>query len=70
MELDGHNVYLAENGKEAIEIFGKDINFDLIFMDIQMPVMSGLKAIDIIRKMNKGSNIPIIAPNSTSFERG
>ena len=61
IELDGHNVYLAENGKEAIEIFGKDINFDLIFMDIQMPVMSGLEAIDIIRKMNKGSNIPIIA---------
>lgn len=61
LEYNGHSVYLAENGKKAVEIFNSNINFDLIFMDIQMPVMTGLEAVDIIRKTQKGKAVPIIA---------
>jgi CheY-like chemotaxis protein/nitrogen-specific signal transduction histidine kinase len=48
----------ANNGKEAVDMYDKK-NYDLILMDIQMPIMSGLEASQIIRKKDK--NIPIIA---------
>lgn len=46
------------NGLEAVQLFNKE-SFDLILMDIRMPVMSGLEAVRQIRETN--SNIPIIA---------
>lgn len=62
-ELNLGQVQIAENGKEAVEMFcsGK---FDLILMDGQMPVMSGLDATIEIRafeKKNRLDPIPIIA---------
>lgn len=52
----------ATNGKEALEMFGSN-NYDLILMDIQMPVMNGLTAIEKIRALELTTNthIPIIA---------
>ncbi len=47
----------AENGEEAISFF-KSFSPDLIFMDIVMPKISGIKATKKIRSLN--SNIPII----------
>ncbi|HEX7538745.1 MAG TPA: PAS domain S-box protein, partial [Syntrophales bacterium] len=43
LETGGHSVSLAGNGQEAIDAFGNG-NYDLIFMDIQMPVMDGIEA--------------------------
>ena len=57
----GHKVVIAENGKEAIEKFIEKNSYDMIFMDIQMPIMNGLDATDIIRQNNRGKTIPIIA---------
>ncbi len=54
----GLTITLAENGKIAIEKY-KQGNFDLIFMDCQMPVMDGYSATEIIRKYDK--NIPVLA---------
>jgi len=52
----------AGNGKEALDKFGTS-SFDLILMDIQMPVMSGLIAAEKIRELETSTNthIPIIA---------
>jgi two-component system sensor histidine kinase/response regulator len=57
----GHEVDVAQNGLEAIEKFsGSPQNFDLIFMDVQMPKMDGMKAAREIRNGGHHS-IPIIA---------
>ncbi len=58
----GHNVVVANNGKEAVEAVEKS-EFDLVFMDGQMPVMDGLEAAKEIRKRERstGTHIPIIA---------
>ena len=52
----------ATNGKEALDLFGTN-NYDLILMDIQMPVMNGLTATEKIRALESATNthVPIIA---------
>jgi CheY-like chemotaxis protein len=52
----------AANGKEALDKFGTN-NYDLILMDIKMPVMSGLVAAEKIRALESATNshVPIIA---------
>ncbi|MBF0411700.1 MAG: response regulator [Desulfamplus sp.] len=51
--LPMHSLKVAANGKEAITILEKE-KFDLIFMDIQMPLMDGFEATAIIRDQNSG----------------
>jgi CheY-like chemotaxis protein len=57
-----YSIDTASNGKEALDRFGTN-NFDLILMDIQMPVMSGLVAAEKIRALESATNshVPIIA---------
>lgn len=61
----GVDVTLANNGSEAVELRSKNIDkYDLIFMDIQMPVMNGMEATQKILEFEKENNlkhIPIIA---------
>ena len=56
------NITFANNGKEAIDALKNDA-FDIVFMDIEMPVLSGIDAIKIIRKElpEPQCNMPIIA---------
>ncbi|MCW3075900.1 MAG: sensor hybrid histidine kinase, partial [Bacteroidetes bacterium] len=55
----GFESVIAENGQKAIDLLSKQ-NFDIILMDLQMPVMNGYEATEYIRNTLK-SSIPIIA---------
>jgi CheY-like chemotaxis protein/HPt (histidine-containing phosphotransfer) domain-containing protein len=62
LEKMGHQVQLAVNGREAVDLAGAT-KFDLILMDVQMPVMGGLEATQQIRQQeaHTGRHTPILA---------
>ncbi len=62
LERSGHRVTIAANGQEAVDAFTRQ-PFDLVLMDIQMPVMDGFEATQAIRDLEKaaGRHTPIIA---------
>ena len=61
----------VENGREALELLKQQPEnfYELIFMDIQMPVMNGYEATKVIRKMDRddAADIPIIAMTANAF---
>ncbi len=65
----GHHVQVAANGREALEALDAG-HFDLLFMDMQMPVMGGLDAIAAIRGREHagGGHVPIIALTAHAIE--
>ncbi|MEL6811429.1 MAG: response regulator [Bacteroidota bacterium] len=65
LEKNGIYCHIANNGKEAVEVVRKE-RFDLILMDLNMPVMNGFDATKNIREFN--STIPIIALTAVEIE--
>lgn len=65
LEEEGFLVDIANNGKIATEQYHKK-NYDIILMDLQMPVLDGFEATKIIRKANK--EIPIIALSADAMK--
>jgi two-component system sensor histidine kinase/response regulator len=64
----GYAIEVAENGAEAIEMI-KARRYDLIFMDVQMPVMDGFQATQQIRSLSEDSaSIPIVAVTANAFQ--
>ncbi|EOV1174181.1 ATP-binding protein [Vibrio fluvialis] len=61
----GYNVTIANNGQHAIELIEKNKSFDLIFMDISMPIMDGIQATKILRSQRLTT--PIIALTAHSM---
>jgi PAS domain S-box-containing protein len=57
---NGAYIYECENGYDAVNQF-ENINPDLVFMDIQMPIMNGYETTKAIRNTLTGKDIPIIA---------
>jgi signal transduction histidine kinase/DNA-binding response OmpR family regulator len=62
LEKAGHSVVVASNGREAVAALEEEL-YDVVLMDVEMPIMSGLEATATIRKseMLNGRHIPIIA---------
>ncbi|MDR0456509.1 MAG: response regulator, partial [Treponema sp.] len=66
---------VAENGKEGVDMVRRRMEkgekpFDLIFMDVHMPVMDGLEAASIINKLQTGTPIVAMTANIMSTDRG
>lgn len=61
IENEGAEVTTACDGRQALDLLNADNSFDLILMDIMMPVMDGYTAIQEIRKSEKLKHLPIIA---------
>jgi CheY-like chemotaxis protein len=78
LENTGVTIECAENGKIAVDMFLADTSrYDMIYMDVQMPVMDGYEATDAIRKYEAEQReknqselpqgIPIIAMTANAF---
>ena len=72
LKLKNINVTQAFNGKDAVDIFknSKEGEFDLLILDIQMPLLNGLETAKNIRQMNRkdAKLVPIIALSANVFE--
>jgi len=69
LEKEGHTVVIANDGREALDTLTRE-RFDLILMDIQMPVLNGIETTKIIRtsEQTTGVHMPIIAMTALAMK--
>ena len=71
MEMHGHSVVVANNGKEAVAALASR-QFDVVLMNVEMPEMDGLEATVMIRVQERqtGKHVPIIAMTAHAMKGG
>lgn len=69
-EEEGLQVTEAEDGREALEILGKDDNFDLIILDVMMPYVDGYEVLKHIREVESLNGKPVIVSTADRTTRG
>ncbi|MDA7580501.1 response regulator transcription factor [Crocinitomicaceae bacterium] len=57
LEMESHDVTLVQDGAEALELFKRNFDFDLVILDVMLPNVSG---VDLCRLIRKKSNVPIL----------
>ena len=62
----GHNVVIAEDGQQAIDELHK-AKYDIVLMDMLMPVMDGITATEEIRKLSQFKDLPIVAMTANAM---
>jgi two-component system, sensor histidine kinase and response regulator len=62
----GLNLTIANDGIEAVERI-KNGSYDLVLMDVQMPVMDGLQATRLLRRLPNGAAVPVIAMSASAL---
>ncbi len=69
LEKRGHRVTVANNGLEALQALEKQ-SFDVVLMDVQMPVLDGFQATALVREREGagGSRVPIIAMTAHAMQ--
>ncbi|MEN3009067.1 response regulator [Pseudothermotoga sp.] len=67
LTYNGYLVLEASNGKEGLEIAERE-KPDLILMDIQMPIMDGFEAVEILKSNQKTKHIKVIALTSFAMK--
>ncbi len=68
LDEQGMDVVSANNGRDAIKIVEQDPNIDVVLMDIMMPEMDGITTIKEIRKLPRGTDLPIIAVTAKAMK--
>ena len=71
LKIKGAECTICENGKKLVETFGQSVpgEYDMILMDVQMPVMNGYEATKAIRQSSHelAKTIPVIAMTANAF---
>jgi len=55
-----YQIGFATNGKQALDILNQSNNYDLVLLDIDMPILDGYETCKIIRSTEKLKDIPVI----------
>ena len=67
LEMSGYRVLEAADGREAVRVAERECP-DVVLMDLQMPVLDGLTATSIIRRIESICRVPVIAVSAQSAE--